>query len=105
MVISADKGLFVYAADKKLPDLTEANPRFAETRTQFGSYMSRMGGSAYISELVEKELIVEALRRANGNQSRAAEMLGIPRPTLHARIQRHRVRTTTIVDEANVQKP
>jgi len=58
-----------------------------------------------LTELVEKELIVEALRRANGNQSRAAEMLGIPRPTLHAKIQRHRVRTTTIVDEASTQKP
>jgi len=56
MVVSADKGLFVYAADKKAPDASDANPRFAETRTQIASYTSRLGASAYISELVEKEL-------------------------------------------------
>jgi peptidyl-prolyl cis-trans isomerase D len=56
MSISADKGLFVYAADKKAPDVTEANPQFAETRKQIASYNGRFGASAYISELVEKEL-------------------------------------------------
>ena len=56
MAISADKGLFVYAADKKAPDLSEANPRYAETRTQLASYSSRMGASAYIAELVQREL-------------------------------------------------
>jgi len=56
MVLSADKGLFVYAVDKKLPDLSESNPRFAEARSQFGGFMSRMGAQGYISELVEKEL-------------------------------------------------
>lgn len=56
MVVSADKGLFVYAAEKKAPDVSEANPRFAETRTQIASYTSRLGASAYITELVEKEL-------------------------------------------------
>ena len=50
---------------------------------------------------MEKELIVEALRRTKGNQSKAAELLGIPRPTLHAKLQRHGVRTTTTVDEGN----
>lgn len=56
MVISADKGLFVYATDKKAPELSESNPRYAETRTQLASYSSRMGASAYISELVQREL-------------------------------------------------
>jgi len=54
-----------------------------------------------LTEEVEKELIVEALRRTKGNQSKAAELLGIPRPTLHAKLQRHGVRTTTTVDEGN----
>jgi DNA-binding NtrC family response regulator len=49
--------------------------------------------------MIEKELLLEALRRSNGNQSKAAELLGIPRPTLHAKLQRHRLRTTTVVDE------
>ncbi len=56
MVISADKGVFVYAVDKKTPDLSEANPQFVTTRSQLASYNARLGGSTYISELVEKEL-------------------------------------------------
>jgi peptidyl-prolyl cis-trans isomerase D len=56
MVINADKGLFVYAVDKKEPDISESNPQFAETRQQIASYNGRFGASAYISELVEQEL-------------------------------------------------
>ncbi len=56
MVISADKGILVYAADKKAPDIAETNPQFAETRKQIASYNGRFGASAYISELVEQEL-------------------------------------------------
>lgn len=56
MIFSGEKGIFVLAADKKLPDLTEANPRFAETRSQIAGYTARLGASAYLSELVEREL-------------------------------------------------
>jgi peptidyl-prolyl cis-trans isomerase D len=56
MTIAADKGILVYAADKKAPDLSEANPRYVETRNQLASYTSRLGAQAYISELVQKEL-------------------------------------------------
>jgi peptidyl-prolyl cis-trans isomerase D len=56
MLIGQDKGVFVYAADKKAPDLTEANPQFAATRNQIASYTARMSAGTYISELVEKEL-------------------------------------------------
>jgi two-component system NtrC family response regulator/two-component system nitrogen regulation response regulator GlnG len=52
-------------------------------------------------DTVERELLVEALRRSNGNQTKAAELLGIPRPTLHAKLQRHGVRTTTTVDDGS----
>jgi transcriptional regulator with GAF, ATPase, and Fis domain len=51
------------------------------------------------AEIVERELLLEAMSRAGGNQSRAAELLGMPRPTLHAKLQRHGIRTTTVVDE------
>ncbi len=40
-------------------------------------------------EKVEKLLLTEALERAKGNQTRAAALLGLPRPTLHAKIQKH----------------
>ena len=54
-----------------------------------------------LTETIERELLLEALRRSNGNQSKAAELLGIPRPTLHAKLQRHALRTTTVVDNPN----
>lgn len=56
MTIAADKGLLVHAAIKKAPDLTEANPQYAETRTQIAAYTARMGAAAYLGELVEQEL-------------------------------------------------
>jgi nitrogen regulation protein NR(I) len=40
-------------------------------------------------EKVERLLIVEALRRSQGNQTHAARLLGLPRPTLHARMQKY----------------
>ena len=56
MSMGADKGIFVYAVEKKAPDVTDANPQFAATRKQIASYSGRAGASAYLSELVEKEL-------------------------------------------------
>ena len=56
MAITADKGILVYAADRKIPDLSEANPRYAELRSQMTSYAARMGSGAALSELVESEL-------------------------------------------------
>jgi transcriptional regulator with GAF, ATPase, and Fis domain len=40
-------------------------------------------------EKIERLLIVEALRRSQGNQTHAARLLGLPRPTLHARMQKY----------------
>lgn len=37
----------------------------------------------------ERLLIAEALRRANGSQTHAARLLGLPRPTLHAKMQKY----------------
>ena len=56
MVINADKGVFVYAIDKKAPDLSDANPQYVTTRAQLATYNSRLGSSSYITELVEREL-------------------------------------------------
>jgi peptidyl-prolyl cis-trans isomerase D len=56
MVINSDKGLFVYALEKKAPDVSESNPQYAETRAQIASYNGRFGASAYISEMVANEL-------------------------------------------------
>lgn len=56
MAINADKGLLVYAADKKTPDLTEANPQFVTMRNQIAAANARNTVAAYISELVAAEL-------------------------------------------------
>ena len=56
MIIAAEKGLFVYAVDRKAPDLSEANPQFVATRVQLANYAARVGGGAYLTQLVEQEL-------------------------------------------------
>jgi DNA-binding NtrC family response regulator len=41
-----------------------------------------------LMERVERLLIMEALRRSQGNQTHAGRLLGLPRPTLHAKMQK-----------------
>ncbi len=57
-------------------------------RAHLASYA---GEHAYeeLAEKIERLLIVEALRRSEGNQTHAARLLGLPRPTLHAKMQKH----------------
>lgn len=56
MAIGADKGLFVYAAEKKIPDITDANPQFADTRKEIAGYNGGIVASTFLNEMVEKEL-------------------------------------------------
>jgi nitrogen regulation protein NR(I) len=44
-------------------------------------------------------LVSEALNLTDGNRSRAAEMLGLSRPTLHSKIEKYGLRFKTSVDE------
>ncbi len=48
-------------------------------------------------ERVEGIVVKEALNLTGGNRSKAAKLLGISRPTLHAKIDRHRLEITTTV--------
>lgn len=55
-------------------------------------HLDGQGGAGTYDRLVgrfERLLIAEALQRTGGNQTQAAQLLGLPRPTLHAKIQRH----------------
>lgn len=56
MAADAQKGHLVFAQEKKLPDLTPANPRYVELRDQMMLRISANGSSAYLAELVEREL-------------------------------------------------
>ncbi|HEY8993865.1 MAG TPA: hypothetical protein VIM71_04220, partial [Lacunisphaera sp.] len=51
-----DKGLFVYAREKKMPDLSPMNPRFAEIQTQLMAYTASSAENSYLGQLVEEEL-------------------------------------------------
>ena len=44
-------------------------------------------------EVLEKELILQALERAAGNKSAAARLLGLTRRTLYSRMEKHGLRT------------
>ena len=57
-------------------------------RAHLTSYQGQRA-SEELLEKVERLLIVEALRRSQGNQTHAARLLGMPRPTLHARMQKY----------------
>ncbi|MHB8861389.1 MAG: sigma-54-dependent transcriptional regulator [Pirellulaceae bacterium] len=57
-------------------------------------YLSSYDGQRAHDQFLEKAeefLLSEALRRTKGNQTQAARLLGIPRPTLHGKMQKHRL--------------
>jgi peptidyl-prolyl cis-trans isomerase D len=51
-----DKGIIVYAQEKKVPDLTALNPRFAEVQSQLMAYTASNNENSYLGQLVEEEL-------------------------------------------------
>jgi DNA-binding protein Fis len=56
------------------------------------SYLDSAGSDhpcAELLETIERLLIDEALRRCQGNQTHAAQLLGLARPTLHAKLQKY----------------
>jgi DNA-binding protein Fis len=52
-----------------------------------------------LMELMDKLLVVESLRMTQGNQTQAAKLLGLTRPTLQAKMQRHGLRRETSVQD------
>ncbi|MGD0897348.1 MAG: sigma-54 dependent transcriptional regulator [Thermoguttaceae bacterium] len=57
-------------------------------RTHLASYAGDRAHEELL-EKVEKLLLAEALWRCQGNQTHAARLLGLPRPTLHAKMQKY----------------
>lgn len=71
------------------------NPLEQCVRESLERYFSDLGDSephdilAMVIRYVERPVLEIALEKANGNQSRAAEMLGITRSTLRKKLQAH----------------
>lgn len=56
MVATGDKGMFTFIVDKKLPDLSTANPRYAEIAQQLAQYTAAANSASVLASLVEAEL-------------------------------------------------
>ena len=68
------------------------SPKYEELTSLIRNYLiSYRGNSAYVAilETVEKTLIAEALRLKKGNQTHAARLLGMARPTLKAKLDKY----------------
>jgi DNA-binding protein Fis len=52
-----------------------------------------------MTDLLDRLLVVEALRLTQGNQTHAARLLGLTRPTLQAKMQRYNIRRETSIRE------
>ena len=56
MSATGEQGLLVYVQDKKLPDLSPANPRYAELQKQLMAFTAGTNENSYLGGLVEREL-------------------------------------------------
>jgi transcriptional regulator of acetoin/glycerol metabolism len=66
----------------------DLDPRFSQpTATSVAiSALPSLGGNILDRELNEKQLLKQALAAAAGNRTRAAELMGISRRTLHRKL-------------------
>ena len=60
MVVGPDKGLIVYAADKKAPELTTANPMYQTFQSQLARSTAARNSAEYLRELADAELTKNA---------------------------------------------
>ncbi|MBC2769764.1 MULTISPECIES: helix-turn-helix domain-containing protein [Pusillimonas] len=75
--------------------MNDLNPLEQCVRDNLERYFADLGDSepdnmlAMVISCVERPVLQVALERANGNQSKAADMLGITRSTLRKKLQAH----------------
>ncbi len=79
--------------DRESPGEADASLRDEKVlREVIRRHLLSSNGTSVFEEVmgkVERLLLAEALRKTHGNQSRAAKLLGLARPTLHAKLNRH----------------
>jgi peptidyl-prolyl cis-trans isomerase D len=56
MEATADKGVIVYAADKKQPVANESNPLYAQVKEQLADSFARADATSVMREVVDAEL-------------------------------------------------
>jgi peptidyl-prolyl cis-trans isomerase D len=56
MMPTGEQGVLVYVQEKKLPDLTPTNPRYAELQKQLMLFTAGTNENSYLGGLVEREL-------------------------------------------------
>lgn len=75
--------------------MNKTNPLEQSVREQLERYFTDLGDSeprdmlAMVITCVERPVLQVALEKAHGNQSKAAEMLGITRSTLRKKLLAH----------------
>lgn len=77
--------------------MPHTNPLEQSVRDSLERYFADLGESqprdvlAMVINYVERPVLQIALEKTNGNQSKAAEMLGITRSTLRKKLQAHNI--------------
>lgn len=77
--------------------MPNTNPLEQSVRDSLERYFSDLGDSqprdvlAMVINYVERPVLQIALEKTNGNQSKAAEILGITRSTLRKKLQAHNI--------------
>ncbi|WP_404423463.1 hypothetical protein [Nibricoccus sp. IMCC34717] len=56
MVSTAESGLLVYAADAKVPDLSETNPSYADTKRRISASVAAANAGDYLQDMIAREL-------------------------------------------------
>lgn len=73
------------------PDSSDEKALADLVRHHLGAYRGARAHAQFL-ERAERLLLAEALRQTRGNQTHAASLLGLPRPTLHAKMQKYGLR-------------
>jgi Fis family transcriptional regulator len=77
--------------------MSKTNPLEQAVRDRLERYFTDLGDSqphdmlAMVISCVERPVLLVALEKARGNQSKAAEMLGITRSTLRKKLLAHNI--------------
>jgi DNA-binding NtrC family response regulator len=77
------------SADEIRPEHLPAELKRTPAPRKTDKLVPHVPDQGLVLEDVEKRLIVEAMERASGNQSKAARLLGISRDTLRYRLKKH----------------